>query len=133
MTKNADPVPRTQPYSNRGRPSRGCAARSASASASAVVGASAAAWTRLINKSGVKLDAHRRPTATIAACASQPASAVRSAWVRSARRPTSGPDASRIAVPAPNRSASCSGVSPRSLKNAGMNGEDTPNAAYMSA
>jgi len=40
---------------------------------------------------------------------------------------------SRIIVPIANRNPSCSGLSPRASKNAGMNGDETPNAAYMSA
>ena len=40
---------------------------------------------------------------------------------------------SRIAVPAAKRIPSCSGASPRASKNAGMNGDETPNAAYISA
>jgi hypothetical protein len=133
MTKTADPVPRTQPYSNLGWALRGRAAPSASASARDVVGASAAAWRRLISKSGVKGGADSRPSATSAASSSQTARTARSAWVRSARRPPKGPETNRTALPAANSIPSCSGASPRPAKNAGMNGEATPNAAYMRA
>ena len=84
-------------------------------------------------KGGVKLGADSRPIATSAASSWQAARTARRAWVRSARRPPNGPETSRIAVPAANSIPSCSGASPRPSKNAGMNGEETPNAAYMSA
>src|SRR5712691_11047291 len=128
-----EPVPRAQPYSNLVAPSRGAAAASARASASVVIGASAAAWSTLIINSAQKPAAGNRPRATSAASAVQTARTARSACVRSASRPHNGPEMSRIAVPVANRSPSCSGTSPRASKNAGINGDETPNAAYISA
>ena len=53
--KAAEPVPRTQPYSNPRRPQpRGAAAPSAKASARMVTGASAAACPRLSARKGPK-------------------------------------------------------------------------------
>src|SRR5688500_11404855 len=77
--------------------------------------------------------AGNRPRAPTAASNAQTARTARSACVRSARRPHNGPEMSRIAVPLPNRIPRCSGASPRAWKNAGMNGDATPNAAYISA
>ena len=129
----AEPVPRAHPYSNRAAEPRGRATASAMASASVVMGASAAAWNALIVNSSQKPDAGSRPSATSAASAVQITRTARSACVRSASRPHRGPEIRRTAVPAANRIPSCSGPRPRPSRNAGMNGDETPKAAYISA
>ena len=131
--KAPEPVPRTQPYSNRVPAGEPAPALSANASPSEVIGASAAAWRRLIASSAGNVITQRRPSAAAAAREARAANIPCRLPMKSARRPHIGPEMSRIAVPAPNKMPSCSGVSPRHWKKAGMNGEDTPKAPYMSA
>ena len=108
--KIPEPVPRTQPYSNRvpaGEPEP-APALSANASPSEVIGASAAAWRRLIASSAGNVVAPRRPSATAAAREAHTANIPRRLPMKSARRPHIGQEMSRIAVPAPNKMPSCS-------------------------
>src|SRR5262249_13308864 len=69
----------------------------------------------------------------MAASTQQTASTARNAASQSASRPALGPEINRIAVLAASTTPISSGETPRGPRNAGTNGEATPNAAYMTA
>ena len=70
--------------------------------------------------------ADRYPSVARAAAAIETTSITRSACTRSAMRLARGAETSRTQVPAASASPISSGDKPRSLKNAGKNGEATP-------
>ena len=81
-------------------------------------------------KQDCKTCAGTKAKAMTAAAKLQIARTTRRACRRSAMRPAMGPETSRITVPAASNSPICAGVTPRDERNAGRNGEATPNAIY---
>ena len=95
----SDPRPRTQPYSNLERiVELVVAAHKAKASARTVVGASIAACRSATDSKSGNPTAGKKTSAAAAPSAAQIARTMRNAWNRSARRPASGAEISRIIV-----------------------------------
>src|SRR5690349_19233055 len=98
------------------------------ASASEVVGPSAAAWARATTRTNQKVLAGRKASAAAAARARQQPSASRSEDRRSASRPTIGPTAMRTTIAAARIQPISGGESPLLSNIFGQNGEATPKA-----
>jgi hypothetical protein len=132
-TKAADAEPRIQPYSKGFPAIWGFAALTDNASASDVVGASAAACIEAMISNNQKVFANNKAAAVADAQTAQVASTTRNDLETSANLPTDEPAASRTNMAAVRTKPICWEVKPLVSKNFGQNGEATPNAAYSAA
>jgi hypothetical protein len=105
------------------------AAHKAKACARTVVGASIAACRSATDSKSGNPTAGKKTSAAAAPSAAQIARTMRNARNRSARRPASGAEISRIIVARDNVRPRRSGSAPCNESNSGKKGEATPNAA----
>ena len=105
------------------------AVHKAKASARTVVGASVAACRSATDSKSGNPTAGKKTSAAAAPSAAQIARTIRSAWNRSATRPASGAEISRIIVARDNVRPRRPGSAPCNESNSGKKGDATPNAA----